>query len=37
MVNAVEEMLRWTAPVRHFMRTAQADTEILGQEITEGE
>lgn len=37
MTNAVEEMLRWTAPVRHFMRTAQADTEILGQEITEGE
>lgn len=37
MVNAVEEMLRWTAPVRHFMRTAQADTEILGQEIAEGE
>ena len=37
MTNAVEEMLRWTAPVRHFMRTAQADTEILGQEIKEGE
>ena len=37
MVNAVEEILRWTAPVRHFMRTAQADTEILGQEIAKGE
>ncbi len=35
--NAVEEMLRWTAPVRHFMRTAQADTEILGQEIKAGD
>ncbi len=35
--NAVEEMLRWTAPVRHFMRTAQADTEILGQRISKGD
>ena len=35
--NAVEEMLRWTAPVRHFMRTAQEDTEICGQEITKGD
>jgi len=37
MANFVEEVLRWTAPVRHFMRTAQADTEILGQEIKKGE
>jgi len=35
--NTVEEVLRWTAPVRHFMRTAQADTEILGQKIAKGE
>ncbi|MEM7091672.1 MAG: cytochrome P450 [Actinomycetota bacterium] len=35
--NAVEEMIRWTAPVRHFMRTAQEDTEVLGQEIAKGE
>ena len=35
--NAVEEMLRWTAPVHHFMRTAQADTEILSQEIKAGD
>jgi len=35
--NAVEEMIRWTAPVRHFMRTATADTEVAGQEIKEGE
>ncbi len=35
--NAVEEMLRWTAPVRHFMRTAQADTQILGQKIEKGD
>ena len=37
MVNAVEEMLRWTASVRHFMRTAQEDTEVLGQEIKQGD
>ena len=35
--NAVEEMIRWTAPVRHFMRTAQEDTEILGQEVRKGD
>ncbi len=35
--NAVEEMIRWTAPVRHFMRTAQEDTEILGQPIAKGD
>ena len=35
--NAVEEMIRWTTPVRHFMRTATADTEILGQEIAKGD
>ncbi len=37
MPNAVEEILRWTAPVRHFMRTVQEDTEILGQPIIEGD
>ena len=37
MANAVEEMIRWTAPVRHFMRTATADTEVLGQEIEQGD
>lgn len=37
MNNAVEEMLRWTAPVRHFMRTATADTIVGGQEIKAGE
>ncbi len=37
MANAVEEMIRWTAPVRHFMRTAQEDTEILGQEVRKGD
>lgn len=35
--NAVEEMLRWTATVRHFMRTAQEDTEVCGQKINKGD
>ncbi len=35
--TAVEEMIRWTSPVRHFMRTAQADTEIAGQPIAKGD
>src|SRR5205807_3848416 len=25
--NAVDEMIRWTTPVRHSMRTAQGDSE----------
>ena len=37
MPNAVEEMIRWTSPVRHFMRTAQEDTEVLGQKIKKGD
>ena len=35
--NAVEEIIRWTSPVRHFMRTAQEDTEVLGQKIRKGD
>lgn len=35
--NAVEEMLRWTAPVRHFMRTATADCVVAGQEVQAGD
>ena len=31
MTNAVEEMIRWTSPVRHFMRTAQVDVDIAGR------
>ena len=37
ITNAVEEILRWTAPVRHFMRTAQEDTEVAGQQIKKGD
>ncbi len=35
--SAVEEILRFTSPVIHFMRTAVADFEIGGQKIREGE
>lgn len=33
----IEEALRWSSPVTHFMRTARKDTEICGQKIREGE
>ncbi|HUQ13491.1 MAG TPA: cytochrome P450, partial [Novosphingobium sp.] len=33
----VEEAIRWTTPVQHFMRTAAADTEIAGQRIAAGD
>ena len=33
----VEEAIRWTTPVQHFMRTAAQDTEIGGQAIAEGD
>lgn len=35
--NAVEEMIRLTTPVRHFMRTAREDTVICGQELKTGD
>lgn len=35
--SAVEEILRYTSPVIHFMRTAVADFEIGGKVIREGE
>jgi cytochrome P450 len=34
---AVEEMLRWNSPVVHMARTANADVEIRGQRIAEGD
>lgn len=37
MPLAVDEMIRWVTPVKEFMRTATADTEIRGVPITEGE
>ncbi len=35
--TAVEEMLRWTTPGRHIMRTAKEDVELGGQTIRAGE
>jgi cytochrome P450 len=35
--TAIEEMLRWTTPARHIMRTAREDTELGGQTIRQGE
>ena len=34
---AAQEMFRWATPVRHFMRTAAADTVLAGQPIKAGE
>ena len=33
----VEEAIRWTSPVQHFMRTAARDTELGGQAIAQGD
>ena len=35
--SAIEEMLRWTSPGRHIMRTATEDTTLGGQTIRAGE
>jgi cytochrome P450 len=35
--SAIEEMLRWTSPGRHIMRTATKDTTLGGQTIRAGE
>jgi cytochrome P450 len=37
MPLAVEEMIRWSTPVKEFMRTATADTEVRGVRIAQGE
>ncbi|MGV0642551.1 cytochrome P450 [Mycolicibacterium sp. XJ2546] len=37
MPTAVEEMIRWTTPVKEFMRTAAADAEVRGVPIKQGE
>lgn len=36
-VNATEEIIRWTSPVRHFMRYAQSDTSVGGVDLAKGE
>jgi cytochrome P450 len=33
----VEEAIRWTTPVQHFMRTAAEDTELGGVKIAKGD
>jgi cytochrome P450 len=33
----VEEAVRWTTPVQHFMRTAARDTEMHGRRIAAGD
>jgi cytochrome P450 len=35
--NAVEEMIRWVTPVRHFLRWAQEDYELRGRRIAKGD
>ena len=35
-LNAAEECIRWTSPVRHFLRYATEDTEIAGVRIPRG-
>ncbi|MFC7109814.1 cytochrome P450 [Nonomuraea rubra] len=35
--SAVEEMIRWVSPVKAFMRTAAADTQVRGVPIGKGE
>ena len=35
--NAIEEMLRRIAPVRHFMRTVVEPTVVAGQELGPGD
>lgn len=37
MPTAVEEIIRWVTPVKEFMRTATADTEVRGVPISAGE
>jgi cytochrome P450 len=37
MPSATEEMIRWVTPVKHFMRTAQADTTVRGVLIRGGD
>ena len=36
-LNATEEMIRWTSPVRSFLRWAQEDTELSGVRIPKGD
>jgi cytochrome P450 len=35
--TAVDEMIRWVTPIKHFMRTATRDGELGGEPIRAGE
>ncbi|HKY23283.1 MAG TPA: cytochrome P450 [Vicinamibacterales bacterium] len=35
--SLVDEAIRWTSPVKTFMRTATADTELAGRRIAKGD
>jgi len=37
IATAVDEMIRWTSPVKHFMRTATVDYEVRGTTIKAGQ
>jgi cytochrome P450 len=37
LLGAVEEMLRWVSPVKHFFRTATEDHTLRGKEIKAGQ
>jgi hypothetical protein len=37
IAGLVEESVRWTSPVKHFMRNATADTEVGGHAIAQGD
>ncbi|KPF66606.1 cytochrome [alpha proteobacterium AAP81b] len=37
LASAVEEMIRWVTPVKHFMRTATEDCELGGKTIKAGD
>ena len=36
-VNAADEIVRWTTPVRHFMRYATGPTRVAGVEVAPGD
>ena len=35
--NATEEIIRWVSPVKHFLRTAQQDWDLVGTPIRRGD
>ena len=37
LANIVEEAIRWTTPVQHFMRMANEDVELSGVKIAKGD